>query len=347
MAIDMAKDKSVRAETAQKIGLFTGLAMTARILRGIAIGVLLLCLLSLAVPYVKGARDFKLIDPALKVERAIESFVQKKIPPKFAGKGVVLWVIIGGALALSAILQTVHDRFHDKAENLRLRMSYDKWRTDVNLADDALVLSPLKHKIEHLASAKQIDREELLQIFAKVKKQLDEMDKKYLAFLSVDVVDSMGMKKGEEPASVEHDFAMYKRFVEELLDNHECLKATWTPDGVMSCFETVDAAVKAAREIILGLEKFNGSVKTIQRDFQVRCGVNAGYVYYDADIPLETISHPIIDISGHMQKSAMPNTVCIAQPAIEPLHERNGFHRTGRMVDGYEVYEWKKSQTPV
>ena len=164
-----------------------------------------------------------------------------------------------------------------------------------------------------------------------------------LAFLSVDVVDSTGMKEREEPAIVEHDFREYKRFVERIFASHGCLRAAWTPDGVMSCFTSVDAAARAAREIIMGLERFNREVKSIRREFSVRCGVNSGFVYYDGSVPLEEISDRVIDIAGHMQKHARPNSVCVAKPAIEPLNDRIGFEPSGRVVDGYEVYEWERS----
>jgi len=51
----------------------------------------------------------------------------------------------------------------------------------------------------------------------------------------------------------------------------------------------------------------------------------------------------VIDIAGHMQKNAMPNSVCVAKPAIELLNERGGFEPSRRTVDGYEVYEWKNT----
>jgi len=163
-----------------------------------------------------------------------------------------------------------------------------------------------------------------------------------LAFLAIDIVDSTGMKQGEEKAIIEHDFKEYKRFVERAFTTYGCLKSAWTPDGVMCCFVSVDAATKAAREVINGLEEFNKSVKIMKRDFTVRCGVNSGFVYFDESMPLEEISDRVIDIAGHMQKNAKPNSVCVAKPAIEPLHDRIGFEPAGRVVDGYEVYEWIK-----
>ena len=120
------------------------------------------------------------------------------------------------------------------------------------------------------------------------------------------------------------------------------LKSSWTPDGVMICFPTVDAAVRAAREVITGMEAFNKHVKLIRGDIRVRCGINSGYVYFDESIPMEEISDRVIDTAGHMQKQASPNSVCIAKPAIEPMKESEGFVPASRIVDGYEVYIWRK-----
>jgi class 3 adenylate cyclase len=163
-----------------------------------------------------------------------------------------------------------------------------------------------------------------------------------LAFLAIDIVDSTGMKVDEDKAVVQHDFLQYRDFVSQILSDHGCLKSAWTPDGVMSCFSTVDGAVMAGTAVITGLETFNRQIKQMRRDFIVRCGVNSGFVIYDESMPLEMITDRAIDIAGHMQKHAAPNTVCIAKPAIEPLGARGGFTPAGREVDGYEVYEWKR-----
>lgn len=163
-----------------------------------------------------------------------------------------------------------------------------------------------------------------------------------LAFLSIDVVDSTGMKQDEEKASAEHDFMEYKRLVDSKLTSNGAMKSAWTPDGVMSCFPTIDTAVRAAREVIQGLDAFNKNVKTMRQDFRVRCGINHGFVYFDESVPMEEMTDRVIDIAGHMQKYAPPNTICVAKPSVEPMQEREGFAPAGKVVDGYEVYVWEK-----
>ena len=77
-------------------------------------------------------------------------------------------------------------------------------------------------------------------------------------------------------------------------------------------FPSVNDAVQAGKDIIRELGLFNRTVKLIKTDFSVRCGVNAGFVYFDETTPLETMADRVIDVAGHMQKYADPNTVAVA-----------------------------------
>ena len=301
----------------------------------------LLFLLPLVAKYIEDAHSYKYLGYALDAEKTAYTVVKDNFPTKVGGKDFTRWIAVVGFLILSGTFTRVVEKSRDKVQYYQFKSSYDQWKSQMNLSDSAIVLTPLNQKLEELKKAKKKNREQLLKEFTETKKKLDEMGRD-LAFLAIDVVDSTGMKEGEEKAIIEHDFKEYKRFVERAFASHGSLKAAWTPDGVMSCFKTVDAAVRAAREVITGLDDFNKNVKAMRRDFRVRCGVNSGFVYFDESIPLEEISDRVIDIAGHMQKNAEPNTVCIAKPTIEPLNERTGFEPSGRVVDGYEVYEWRK-----
>lgn len=315
-------------------------AAGARLVSGIMVAVMLLVLLTFVVPIVENATSFSYIRSGLSMEQMLEDAVRTNIPTRIAGKDMTRWIIIVSMFIFSGTFSRAGERFHNRAEYFKYKANLELWKAQMNLSDNAVILSPLNRKLEQLKNARRKDREELLRDFAETKKRLDEMGRD-LAFLSIDVVDSTGLKMGEERAAVEHDFKEYKRFVEGKLSASGCLKATWTPDGVMSCFTTVDAAVRAGRDVINGLESFNRNVKTMRGSFRVRAGVNAGFVYFDDTLPLEEVSDRVIDIAGHIQKSAKPNTVSVAKPVIEPLSERTGFEPAGKVVDGYEVYEWR------
>jgi class 3 adenylate cyclase len=322
-----------------KITFFQTAAGLLRILHGVMIGIVLLYLVPFLVMVSDNADQYGYVRSALAAEQTLSALVRDSVPTHYGGRDLTRLIVIVGSLFIGGLFGRAADKLRNTMQFLSYKNNLDDWKSQMNISDNAIVLSPLNRTLDELRNAKRKDRERLMREYAEAKKQLDAMGRD-LAFLSVDVVDSAGMKLGEEAAIVEHDFREYKRFVDRIFATHGSLRSAWTPDGVMSCFTSVDAAVRAAREILTGLDRFNREVKSIRRIFSVRCGVNSGFVYYDGSVPLEEISDRVIDIAGHMQKQAKPNTVCVAKPAIEPLGDRIGFEPSGRVVDGYEVYEW-------
>jgi len=123
-------------------------------------------------------------------------------------------------------------------------------------------------------------------------------------------------------------------------DCNDALKKGWDAETSPS-----KNAVQAAQDILKELEYFNAHVKTMKKEFKIRCGVNAGFVYYDDTIPLEHFSDRTIDIAGHMQKHAPPNSILIAKHILEPVKSHQDFAATKNLVDGLEVCEWNKTET--
>jgi class 3 adenylate cyclase len=302
-------------------------------------------LLAIIRPYLHNALQFQYIRTALGIEHSVSSFIRSVIPTRVLGTDVTRFIVIIGAFFLIGVPGGVKEQFRGKLSRLKLRKDFEEWKASARISDNAAFIAPLRSKIETLETSNKKDREELLKLFAETKKKLDSMGRD-LAFLSIDVCGSTEMNLGEEKAVIEHDFKEYKHFVDYKLREHGSLKSAWTPDGVMSCFATVDAAVQAAREIVDGLADFNKNVKTLRKNFVVRCGINAGYVYFDDSLPMEEMSDRVIDVAGHMQKHAPPNSRCIAKPAIEPLEDREGFVPVSRVVDGYEVYMSERRKVP-
>ena len=76
--------------------------------------------------------------------------------------------------------------------------------------------------------------------------------------------------------------------------------------------------------------------------FRVRCGVNAGRVQYDAAKPMQEMSDRVIDVAGHMQKYADPDTIFVAAPLLgKHGAEEWGFTPADTEVDGYSVAVWR------
>jgi class 3 adenylate cyclase len=297
--------------------------------------------LALAAPRVKAVGSLPAVQELLKLEKSLTAPLGAVLPPSLQRKGLTEWLALGLAVFLALEANVLRGHFRKKVENLEAFQQFEELSAMRHIPGGARVLAPLKEKIENLQqSSKPADREELLRVFAETKKKLDAMGRD-LAFLAVDVVDSTGMKVGEE-----QDFHEYKKLVEGKIKEYGALKASWTPDGVMICLASVDVAVRLAQDLINSLDAFNKNVKTMKRDFRVRCGINYGYVYFDPAVPMEEMSDRVIDVAGHMQKYAAPNAIAIAKQAIEPVHSREGFVTAGRVVDGYEVYTWPKDEPP-
>lgn len=248
-------------------------------------------------------------------------------------------VLIFLMLILAHICAVLRSKLHGMVRRIHEKETYFKWRNQVSRVVSKDKMKEIDSKFEALNTGKASDRKKILREFAILKTKLDSMGQQ-LAFLAIDVVDSTGMKRDEDKYLAAYDFDRYNHLVNESLNENGVLKFAMTPDGIMSCFRTVDDAVKAAMNLLDKLKIFNASEKKIKREFQIRCGINAGFVYFDEEMPLEQVSDRVIDIAGHMQKYAKPNSINIAASAIEPLKNRGGFNETNDVIDEQKVFEW-------
>ncbi len=190
--------------------------------------------------------------------------------------------------------------------------------------------------------AADASRMSLLRQYADARRILGEAGKR-VAFLSVDVVGSTKMKVGEDKLVIEHAFAEYKKFLEHIFYQYHVYKVAWTPDGVMTCFPSVDEGVAAGRKILADLDWFNSGVNQMRTPFHVRCGLNFGEVLIPEDKPLEEISDHTIDVAGHLQKYAAENALWISDAAYSLLTEKAGFNRIEQVVDNHAVYAFEAS----
>ncbi len=267
--------------------------------------------------------------PALEpLARLVRAF----LPHSYDGQDMTVY-ILGGLLVAACFGLTAVMR--------QIRVDILVLQDDAALseAEEAARLVNAEHRLAALEASKPSDREKVLELYAQTKKILDEQ-KRTIAFLAVDVVDSTGMKHGEDAALAERDFRQYRKLVEAVIAQRKGLKAAWTPDGVMMCFATVESAALAGQDLIRGLAEFNRSIKSIKADFRVRCGLNAGLVLYDDETPMEQMSDGAIDLAGHMQKHAEPNVI-FAPQSLLAAHSALGFVPAGRQVDGVDVVAWR------
>lgn len=300
-----------------------------------------LVLLPLAIPYLKAGVSHVWLDKIQAQDAFVIKWIQAASPVNLGSFEVTRWILIGLLYILRSIVVGFQRKLGHAIYRVTVQRDVEAMQAAAQGGAGARLIAPIKEKIKKLDAGNDESRAELLQVMAEAKRKLESMSRD-LAFLSIDVADSTKMKIGEEKTDIEHDFREYKNLVDGKLRANGSLKAAWTPDGVMACFPTSDAAVKAAQEVIAGLDAFNANVKLIRSDFTVRCGINAGRVYYDEATPMEEMSDRVIDIAGHMQKYAQPGTIACPKQLIKPVQQREGFKDAGRVVDGYETYQWTR-----
>ena len=180
----------------------------------------------------------------------------------------------------------------------------------------------------------------LLREYAEAKKVLFE-DKKHLAFYSLDVVDSTKMKAGQDQLVVEHAFAEFKKYVDRILELNDCWKMSWTPDGVMCAFRDTASSIKAAQEVLRGLDWFNDGVHALTRKFRVRSGLHCGDVNFPDQKNITEVSDLVIDVTGHLQKHCAENSLWVSREVIEELPSAGGFTPVEQDVDGHKVFGWR------
>ncbi len=251
--------------------------------------------------------------------------------------GVLIYIVLNfirfRGLKLIAFLQT-----KDKIRQLKPS------RSKVQSADGLTFSSTTADKagrglFKGIAFKQEDERDKLLRELAKVKKRLEKTKQK-LAFLSVDIVGSTRIKIGQDPLILEHLFREYRVMLEGIFKKYRYRTASWTPDGVMACFPQVDLACVAAKELLKKLAIFNKEKNRIGFPIQVRCGLNAGEVNYDESTPLELLSSRVLDITGHLQKAALPDSVLVTEEIYHELRDKNGHILCSSEVDGYKVYQW-------
>jgi class 3 adenylate cyclase len=256
----------------------------------------------------------------------------RRAPHEYGGKDLTPYMI-------AAILALLAWGFRAASRKLRVEILTIKELEAVSIAEEAAGKAGVPAKLAAIAAGAATDRENVLEVYAQAKRILDGQ-KKNLSFLAVDVVNSSGMKQGEDPVLAERDFRHYRKLVESCIGKHGALKSAWTPDGVMICFSSLEDAVLAGQDLIRGLDDFNREVKAIKSDFAVRCGVNSGIVMFDETVRMEEMSDGCIDLAGHMQKYADPGTIYAQRSVVEGRGEALGFRPNGKTVDGCAVYSW-------
>ncbi len=274
--------------------------------------------------------------------QACVTFVHTEFPLQLYHRDMsVPMIIIALFLLKEFIIDNYSYNLANRIDTAYLKRDLNVFKKKIASETDVASLGHLEDSIHAMSLKDKADRQELLRVFAETRKKLESMSS-ILSFLSLDVVASTAMKKGEDKPSIELSFSAYKKLVMQHVHT-TALKSAWTPDGVMICFKELDAAVMAAKNILLALPEFNAKENFMATSFHVRCGVNMGKVYDDDSVPMEEMSDRVIDIAGHMQKYAQADSIYLSEACFSALHAdaAKGFEKIAETVDDCQVYCWK------
>lgn len=289
-------------------------------------------LISFGLQFIPRATSYPLVQQLNHYVQPFFDYVSHLIPTGFGGYDFSALVIIVVILILKNILNRIIGALSDW-----IIMHAPKRK----ISGGATIPAPLSSVIHEEPKS----RKSLLRQWIDIKDEL-EKSQRLLAFLAVDVIGSTKMKEGEDTHLIEYTFSEYKKFIEEILNTNNVWKVAWTPDGLMSAFLTMEDAIKAGKEIIVGLDAFNKVVNQLKTPIRVRCGLNYGKVVFDIDARMEEVTHRVIDIAGHLQKSAEPDSIWVAKEVFDYLSTKEkteGFQQVQIKVDDKEVVEWSKS----
>lgn len=319
-----------------------------RLISNLILLLIIVILIPLSQPHIKDYNSYAILRWSSKVDESIrlpiKNVVQKVIPTSVGNFDLSRLYTIILIFIVSSLIGKIAIRLDNLAFYLRQKREVEEWKSkeigsEMGKAASKTV-DTLTEKIDQLKHAKAKSRRELIKDIVSLKEQLNEM-KRALAFLSIDVVDSTAMKEQESKLTIQYDFDQYNEIVARILEQNNCIKYTTTPDGIMAAFIQVKYAVNSAQTLLNQLKTFNEKTKKMKQPFSVRLGINSGIVIFDESEPLESLSDRVVDIAGHMQKHADPDTIYISESSYGRLKDlRKGFVAIEKVIDGEKVYQW-------
>lgn len=199
---------------------------------------------------------------------------------------------------------------------------------------------PEKRKKKREVVQGDLSRQDLLEALVVLQRQL-ESQREHRAFLSIDVVNSTGMKAGQDDLSVEYSFGQYQAWVEGIVTSLGGEINSAAGDGMMAAFRSDTDAVRAARMIQESMPRFNAQRNRLATPFQIRCGLTSGEIAIDPSVPLSRINSALLDRAAVLQKHAAPGDIVLsgelAQTALLELGPI-GPHRASE--PGAPVFSW-------
>ncbi len=141
------------------------------------------------------------------------------------------------------------------------------------------------------------------------------------SFLDVDVVASRAMKGGgARPEHIIVSFERFRAYVAEICAALGGQVLNSNGDELMCFFESARQAVLAGSAILERLVDFNREQNLLGRPFRFRLGVHTGVSL--VDLAAGVAYSEVLDLAGHIQKCAEPDSLVISEATLEALPRR-------------------------
>lgn len=220
------------------------------------------------------------------------------------------------------IVEIIH---HSKKNSTRVNGEPVRDRRVLCDGDDVVLSEFVRFEVDLFAAQRQQDAGRNRSLFDVMQSRIEieqevERFRRTGAFLDVDVVDSFGLKSsasGPEPLVV--SFERFRTFLVRTVSGHGGTVLNSNGDELMVFFDAVPAAVLAGIAILERLGRFNEEENLLESDFRVRIGIHSG----ESAVDLERgyAYSAVVDLTGHLQKEALPNTMLLSAEVVTCLPE--------------------------
>lgn len=211
--------------------------------------------------------------------------------------------------------------------------------------DDVILSEFVRFEVDLFAAKRQQtagrDRSlfEVMQSRLEIEREVDRF-RRTGAFLDIDVVDSFGLKNSAlGPEELVVSFERFRTFLVRTVSGHGGAVLNSNGDELMVFFDSVPNAVVAGIAILERLVRFNEEQNLLQPDFRVRVGIHCG----ESAVDLERgyAYSAVVDLTGHLQKAALPNTLLLSDEVVRLLPEEIRVSDAGVLPrHGVRVSRW-------
>jgi len=156
--------------------------------------------------------------------------------------------------------------------------------------------------------------------------------------VSLDVVGSTEIKRGQDRAAIQATFDAFHRWVERMAAHYHGEVYVQAGDGVLLRFPVADEAASCAQQLVEGLDGFNTDHNQLDRQVEIRLGIQTGDLPEVSPGERGRVSSPTLDDAAKLQQHARPGEILLSKATYSLLTDGSGFRSLRAPVFGIEAY---------